>query len=138
MDLMRKNIKGIHAEIVECKMTKNERKRISGRIRQERFQLFIATGKLIGEGFDWPEVSSLFLAFPFSWKGNLIQYVGRVQRLSEGKKEAFIHDYLDENVNMLNLMYFKRLRTYRQLGLIKNRLPSKKETISENQPSIFS
>ena len=137
MALMRKNIKGIHSEIAEGKMTKNERKRISGRIRQDRFQLLIATGKLIGEGFDWPEVSNLFLAFPFSWKGNLIQYVGRVQRTAEGKKEAFIHDYVDENVTMLNLMYFKRLRTYRLLGLIKNRLVSKKETVSENQLSIF-
>lgn len=138
LDLVRKNIKGIHAAVAEGKMTKNERKRISKRILQDRFQLLIATGKLIGEGFDWPEVSYLFLAYPFSWKGKLIQYIGRVQRIADGKTQAFIHDYVDEKVNMLNLMYFKRLRTYRQLGLLKSRISSKKETVDENQLSIFS
>ena len=80
----------------------------------------------------------VFLTFPFSWKGKLIQYVGRVQRLTEGKKEAFIHDYVDENIKMLELMYFKRLRTYRSLGLIKNHTQAKKENTSDKQLSLFS
>ena len=93
---------------------------------QERFQLLIATGKLIGEGFDWPAVTHLFLAFPFSWKGKLIQYVGRVQRNSEGKIQAIVHDYFDDQVPMLKLMYFKRLRTYRSMGLTKIASPVKR------------
>ena len=104
----------------------------------EKFQLLIATGKLIGEGFDWPELTHLFLAFPFSWKGKLIQYVGRVQRVSAGKSAAYVYDYVDFDVLMLKIMYFKRLRTYRALGLTKEKTyTTQKSKISENQLGLF-
>lgn len=135
--LVRLKIKGIHAAVATGRMTKKQRERITKRLHQERFQLLIATGKLIGEGFDWPEVSHLFLAFPFSWKGKLIQYVGRIQRTYEGKAIAVVHDYFDDQVPMLKLMYFKRLRTYRSMGLTKISGPSKKKTVSDNQLSLF-
>lgn len=135
--LVRRKTKGIHAAVATGRMTKKQRERITKRLHQERFQLLIATGKLIGEGFDWPEVSHLFLAFPFSWKGKLIQYVGRIQRVSEGKTVAIVHDYFDDQVPMLKLMYFKRLRTYRSLGLTKISSPSKKKENNENQLSLF-
>ncbi len=135
--LVRQKIKGIHAAVATGRMTKKQREKITKRLHQERFQLLIATGKLIGEGFDWPEVSHLFLAFPFSWKGKLVQYVGRIQRSSEGKTVAIIYDYFDDQVPMLKLMYFKRLRTYRSLGLTKISSPSKKRENNENQLSLF-
>ena len=137
LELVRQKAKGIHAAIATGVMTKKQRERITKRMNQERFQLLIATGKLIGEGFDWPAVSHLFLAFPFSWKGKLIQYVGRVQRNYEGKTQAIVHDYFDDQVPMLKLMYFKRLRTYRSLGLSKIVSPAKKKAVSENQMSLF-
>ena len=137
LELVRQKVKGVHAAIATGVMTKKQCERIARRMNQERFQLLIATGKLIGEGFDWPAVSHLFLAFPFSWKGKLIQYVGRVQRNCEGKTQAVVHDYFDDQVPMLKLMYFKRLRTYRSLGLTKIASPIKKKTISENQMSLF-
>ncbi|MBI5614262.1 DEAD/DEAH box helicase family protein, partial [Candidatus Gottesmanbacteria bacterium] len=135
---IRKEAKGIHGAIAEGNMTKNKRGQLMKRIHQEQFQLLIATGKLIGEGFDWPELTHLFLAFPFSWKGKLIQYVGRVQRSSEGKEMAYVYDYADFDVPMLKIMYFKRLRTYRALGLSKEK-PHKsyKSKISENQLGLF-
>jgi superfamily II DNA or RNA helicase len=114
-------------------MTKKQRERITKRLHQKRFQLLIDTDKLIGEGFDWPEVSHLFLAFPLSWKGKLVQYVGRIQRASEGKTIAVVHDYFDDQIPMLKLMYFKHLRTYRSLGLNKISISSKKKENNENQ-----
>jgi superfamily II DNA or RNA helicase len=137
--LVREKAKNIHAAIATGNMTKKNRERIAKRMMQERFQLLIATGKLIGEGFDWPAVSHVFFAFPFSWKGRLIQYVGRVQRPFEGKTTAVVHDYFDDQVLMLKLMYFKRLRTYRTLGLTKITTPeTKRKQIDENQQSLFS
>ncbi|PIV08202.1 hypothetical protein COS52_03995, partial [Candidatus Roizmanbacteria bacterium CG03_land_8_20_14_0_80_39_12] len=135
LELVRQKAKGIHAAVATGIMTKKQRERITARMNQERFQLLIATGKLIGEGFDWPAVSHLFLAFPFSWKGKLIQYVGRVQRTCEGKTLAIVHDYFDDQVPMLKLMYFKRLRTYRSLGLAK--MESTKKEISRDQLALF-
>lgn len=137
LSLLRKKIKGIHADIAEGRMTKKERERITKRMTQDRFQLLIATGKLIGEGFDWPELTHLFLAFPFSWKGKLIQYVGRIQRAAPGKKQAYIHDYLDHEVPMLKLMYFNRLRTYKKLGLVQDQSKVSSVTHSNQQLNLF-
>ena len=135
--LIRQKTKGVHAAIATGVMTRKQREKITKRMHQDRFQLLIATGKLIGEGFDWPEVSHLFLAFPFSWKGKLIQYIGRVQRVYEGKTTAVVHDYFDEQIPMLKLMYFKRLRTYRTLGLVKITGRLKRKDENKDQLSLF-
>lgn len=138
LNQVRKSIKSIHAAIASGRMTKKNRQRIAQRMKQDRFQLLIATGKLVGEGFDWPELTHLFLAYPFSWKGKLVQYVGRVQRESEGKDIAYVYDYLDYDVHMLRAMYFRRLRTYRELKLYKQKVASiKPNKVSENQMSLF-
>ena len=142
LNMVRENVKGIHATIATGRMTKNSRQKLIKRIRQDQFQLLIATGKLIGEGFDWPELTYLFLAFPFSWKGKLVQYIGRVQRSTEGKTEAYVYDYLDYAVPMLKVMYFRRLRTYRSLkNLVKYKMPTKVSTkasqVADNQMSLF-
>ena len=60
-------------------------------------RLILATGKLIGEGFDDPQLDTLFLTMPIYWQGTLKQYAGRLHRLHEGKKVVLIYDYIDEN-----------------------------------------
>lgn len=120
--LLRRRLRGTRAAIVTGRMTRSERENALKRLHQPQFQLLIATGATLGEGFDWPELTHLFLAFPISWKGKLIQYLGRVQRDAPGKHEIHVYDYVDEEVPMLRLMYFKRLRAYRQLGLVRSRM----------------
>lgn len=78
--------------------------------------IVLATGKYAGEGFDLPRLDTLFLAMPFSWKGTLSQYCGRLHRNYEGKTEVQIYDYLDFRVPVLERMYHKRLKGYKQLG----------------------
>ena len=56
--------------------------------------LIIATGQYLGEGFDCPQVDTLFLAFPLSFKGKLIQYVGRALRNHEDKSSVRVYDYV--------------------------------------------
>ena len=75
-----------------------------------------ATGKFIGEGFDDSRLDTLFLTMPISWQGTLAQYVGRLHRLHEGKREVRVYDYIDVNAAMLEKMYHKRLKGYASIG----------------------
>jgi superfamily II DNA or RNA helicase len=43
-------------------------------------RILLATGKLVGEGFDHPPLDTLVLVMPVSWKGALHQYAGRLHR----------------------------------------------------------
>ena len=78
--------------------------------------IIIATGKYVGEGFDFPRLDTLLLAMPISWKGTLQQYAGRLHREYDGKAEVQIYDYIDINVPMLEKMYQKRLKGYKSIG----------------------
>jgi superfamily II DNA or RNA helicase len=79
-------------------------------------KIILATGKYLGEGFDLPSLDTLFLVFPFSWKGMLVQYTGRLNRVSDGKKEIRVYDYVDDKVQALSRMFGKRLKGYKSLG----------------------
>lgn len=78
-------------------------------------QVIIATGKYIGEGFDLPRLDRLFITLPISWKGSLKQYVGRIHRESEGKREVKVYDYVDSHPMLLR-MYKKREKAYVAIG----------------------
>ena len=79
-------------------------------------KLIIATGKLIGEGFDDSRLDTLFLTMPVSWRGLLTQYAGRLHREYHMKKEVIIYDYADLNIPMLTKMYGKRVKGYKSIG----------------------
>ena len=79
-------------------------------------RVIIATGRFIGEGFDHSRLDTLFLTLPVSWRGTIAQYVGRLHRLHEGKREVRVYDYADLNVSMLSRMFDKRCRGYETLG----------------------
>lgn len=96
----------------------------------DRF-VIIATGKLIGEGFDEARLDTLFMAMPIAWKGTIAQYAGRLHRNYEGKNEVLIYDYVDVHIPVLERMYHKRLTAYRSLGYsIKD--SDSKETIENS------
>lgn len=78
--------------------------------------VIIATGKYVGEGFDFPRLDTLFLALPISWKGKVAQYAGRLHRNFPGKTEVQIYDYVDIHIPMLEKMYQKRLKGYSSIG----------------------
>ncbi len=79
-------------------------------------RLLLATGKLLGEGFDEPSLDTLFLTFPISWHGSLAQYVGRLHRQYEGKNELQVYDYLDIQIPMLRQMFTRRKKGYTEHG----------------------
>ena len=78
--------------------------------------LVVATGSYIGEGFDCPQLDTLFLAAPIAFKGRLVQYVGRVLRAHPGKTTAEVHDYHDIATGVLASSLAKRAAGYTSLG----------------------
>ena len=88
---------------------------LAGRDPSEGIVL-VATGSYLGEGFDWPELDTLFLAFPLAFKGRVVQYVGRLLRSHEGKHHVELHDYVDIRVPVLDRMHTKRIPAYALLG----------------------
>lgn len=78
--------------------------------------VLLATGKLIGEGFDEAKLDTLFLTMPISDRSVLIQYVGRLHRLCDQKTEARVVDYRDCQDPRLEKMFLKREKIYRAIG----------------------
>lgn len=79
--------------------------------RGESFAV-VATGSYVGEGFDERRFDVLFLASPVSFDSTVRQYVGRLHRDFEGKRDVRVYDYVDLDVDVFAKMYRRRLRTY--------------------------
>lgn len=106
-----------HAEIITLTGEDSQTKRRLKieQIKSGNFQILIATGQLFGEGMDFCAFNCLFLVYPFSFEGKLIQYVGRIQR---SKDEQVIYDYRDKNVAFLERLFNKRLKYYQKRGWV--------------------
>ncbi|WP_420467196.1 TOTE conflict system archaeo-eukaryotic primase domain-containing protein [Panacagrimonas sp.] len=79
-------------------------------------RVLLATGKLVGEGFDHAPLDTLVLAMPVSWKGTLQQYAGRLHRAHSEKADVRIIDFVDSGNAALLRMWEKRQRGYRAMG----------------------
>lgn len=100
-------------------MSAKEIAQINGRlatIPENEDRVLLATGRYIGEGFDDARLDTLFLTLPISWQGTIAQYVGRLHRLYDRKKEVQVYDYADLNVPILERMFNKRCRGYEAVG----------------------
>jgi len=85
-------------------------------LQQDLPRVVLATGKLVGEGFDHPPLDTLVLAMPVSWKGTLQQYAGRLHREHATKSDVRIIDFVDAGHPALLRMWNKRQRGYRAMG----------------------
>lgn len=78
--------------------------------------ILVGTGSLLGEGFDYPRLDTLFMATPVSGESVVEQYVGRLNRDYEGKKNVIVYDYVDSHIPKFDKMYAARLRAYKKIG----------------------
>jgi len=81
-------------------------------IQDWQFQVFISTGQLLWEWRDISNLQCLFLVYPFSFEGKLIQYIWRLQRSKTTNK---IYDYRDNNIDYFERLFKKRYKYYRKL-----------------------
>ncbi|PZX53192.1 DEAD/DEAH box helicase [Algoriphagus chordae] len=103
-------------------------------LQQGNFQVLITTGQYFGEGSDLSSINSLFIVYPFSFKGKLIQYIGRVQRT---ETNPTIYDYRDFKIDYLNKLFLKRNTYYRQIVKQASLFDEPTEFIPERESLII-
>ncbi len=87
-----------------------ERTDLVAAIRNGEIKVLISTVQLIGEGFDCPDLQTLFLTTPIKFTGRLLQVVGRILRPASGKQPK-VYDYIDP-VHILRSSAQARSLTY--------------------------
>ena len=93
-------------------LTEKQKNEKLKQIESGNYQILIATGQLIGEGTDFPNLNCLFLVYPFAFEGKLIQYIGRIQRGQNSN--STIYDYRDIKIGYLERFYKKREKYYKK------------------------
>lgn len=80
--------------------------------------VLVAIDKVAGEGLDLATLNTLFLAVPISFKGKVVQQLGRITRGSDSTREvrAEVHDFHDSKVPLLDRMHTRRIRVMRKEG----------------------
>jgi superfamily II DNA or RNA helicase len=104
-------------------------------LKAGNYQALITTGQLFGEGTDLQNAACLFLVYPFSFEGKLVQYIGRVQRT---ELTPVIYDYRDIKIEYLNKLFLKRNVYYRKLVRQANLFddPVEEEIVSIKQNNL--
>jgi len=105
--------------VLHGRMSKTQRAHLIGQLEAlppDVPRILLATGKLVGEGFDHPPLNTLVLAMPISWRGTLQQYAGRLHREHASKTDVRIIDFIDAGHPALLRMWEKRQRGYRAMG----------------------
>jgi superfamily II DNA or RNA helicase len=107
---------GVDASVLTGDLGNGARAAVVEALDGGRVKVLVATGQLIGEGFDCRELSTLFLATPIKFNGRLLQYLGRVLRPAPGKDKAKVYDYVDAQVGVLTNAARIRQREYVRNG----------------------
>ena len=78
--------------------------------------ILVGTGSLLGEGFDYPRLDTLFMVTPVSGENVVEQYVGRLNRDYEGKENVIVYDYVDSHIPKFDKMFASRMKAYKKIG----------------------
>jgi len=105
----------VEADLLTGDLTNEQRKNVLQRIKTGEVAVVVATGQLVGEGFDCPNLTTLFLATPIRFSGRVLQYLGRVLRPAADKKGARVYDYIDAKVGVLQSAAKHRQKVYKNM-----------------------
>lgn len=105
---------GVECSSLTGDMKRKDREQVVKNINAGQIKIVVATGQLIGEGFDCKNLYCLLLATPIRFNGRLLQYLGRVLRPSKGKEKAKVYDYIDRYVPQLRASAKARRKVYEE------------------------
>lgn len=108
-----------HCFVLHGRLSKKQRTAVFAELNaldESAPRALLATGRLIGEGFDHPPLDTMVLAMPISWKGTLQQYAGRLHREHADKQDVRIYDYAETDQPQLARMWNKRQNGYKAMG----------------------
>lgn len=112
------------------KKAKAEREEAIEKMRTGEFRYLFASYSLCREGLDVPRMDRLFLASPVKFSSVVIQSVGRIARVFEGKETPVCFDFVDEQIGFCKRAYNERKRHYRKIGC---EIQEKGEWLYENR-----
>ena len=105
------------AVILHGKVKKQDREIALDQMRNKEKHILLATYQLAKEGLDVPCLDRLLLATPVKDYAIVVQSVGRIARVCEGKGTPVVYDYVDD-IGFLQGMWKKRCTSYRKDGCI--------------------
>ena len=105
------------AVILHGKIKKADRELALEQMRDKEKRILLATYQLAKEGLDVPCLDRLMLATPVKDYAIVVQSVGRIARVCEGKGTPVVYDYVDD-IGFLHGMWKKRCTSYRKDGCI--------------------
>lgn len=85
-------------------------------VKDSESLFLVGTGSLLGEGFDFPRLDTLFMATSVSGESVVEQYVGRLNRDYEGKENVIVYDYVNGHIPKFDKMYAAWLKAYKKIG----------------------
>ena len=103
--------------ILHGKVKKADRELALEQMRNKEKHILLATYQLAKEGLDVPCLDRLLLATPVKDYAIVVQSVGRIARVCEGKGTPVVYDYVDD-IGFLEGMWKKRCTHYRKDGCI--------------------
>ena len=105
----------LDADLLTGDLSNEQRQNVLRRVKTGAVPVVVATGQLVGEGFDCPNLTSLFLATPIRFSGRVLQYLGRVLRPATDKHSARVYDYIDVRVGVLQSAAKHRQKVYKTM-----------------------
>ena len=103
--------------ILHGKVKKADREQALKEMRKKKKHILLATYQLAKEGLDVPCLDRLLLATPVKDYAIVVQSVGRIARVCEGKGTPVVYDYVDD-IGFLGNMWKKRCTSYKKDGCI--------------------
>lgn len=105
--------KWIKTYLMIGEVSNEEREAIRKEAKEYKGDLVIVgSAKIIGRGFDLPELSYAVFTIPEKFNSSILQYIGRIIRPFDGKPSPVFYDIVDMQTSILANQARARLQTY--------------------------